>query len=147
MIVICFICFRCSAVCSMLLFPVSVTWHASQTHSYALHAYNFFAWTHFWVRVHAHWSHSMQPLVFCVFLHFLLHCCFFTCVLFLIVFLCFFLFACCGGFVCFCPFTDSICLVVCAAAAAGVLSFVAVRWCSGCVSFCFLCFCSSAPQR
>ncbi|KAF5214115.1 hypothetical protein ECC02_013320 [Trypanosoma cruzi] len=36
----CFICFCCSAVCSMLLLPVSVTWHASQTHSYAQHAHN-----------------------------------------------------------------------------------------------------------
>ncbi|KAF5218343.1 hypothetical protein ECC02_008714 [Trypanosoma cruzi] len=40
MIVFCFICFSCAAVCSTFLTPVSVTWHASQTHSYARHAYN-----------------------------------------------------------------------------------------------------------
>ncbi|ESS55602.1 mucin-associated surface protein (MASP) [Trypanosoma cruzi Dm28c] len=39
MIVFCFTCFRCAAVCSVLLLPVSVTLNASQTHSYSWHAH------------------------------------------------------------------------------------------------------------
>ncbi|EKF28832.1 mucin-associated surface protein (MASP), putative, partial [Trypanosoma cruzi marinkellei] len=39
MIVFCFTCFRCPAVCSLPL-HASVTLHASQTHSYAWHAHN-----------------------------------------------------------------------------------------------------------
>ncbi|KAF5219389.1 putative mucin TcMUCII [Trypanosoma cruzi] len=39
-IALCFLCFSCPAVCSALL-PVSVTLNASQTHSYARHAYKF----------------------------------------------------------------------------------------------------------
>ncbi|RNC52774.1 mucin-associated surface protein (MASP) [Trypanosoma cruzi] len=39
MIVFCFLCFRCPAVCSALL-PTSVTLNASQTYAYARHAHN-----------------------------------------------------------------------------------------------------------
>ncbi|ESS62752.1 hypothetical protein TCDM_09561 [Trypanosoma cruzi Dm28c] len=69
----------------MFLLPVSVTWHASQTHSYAQRP-QLFAWTHVYVLVHADWRHLLQ-LVFCCFYFFtsffslLLICCclFFMC--------------------------------------------------------------------
>ncbi|KAF5219579.1 hypothetical protein ECC02_007415 [Trypanosoma cruzi] len=40
MIVFCFTCFGCPAVCSALWLPASVTLNASRTHSYARHACN-----------------------------------------------------------------------------------------------------------
>ncbi|ESS62616.1 hypothetical protein TCDM_09699 [Trypanosoma cruzi Dm28c] len=70
----------------MLLLPTSVTWHASQTHSYAQRP-QLFAWTHVCVLVHAHWSHPVQLPVFCVFTFLLLFflCC---CYLFFVCFSC-----------------------------------------------------------
>ncbi|KAF5218117.1 Mucin-associated surface protein (MASP) subgroup S030 [Trypanosoma cruzi] len=73
---------------------------------------------------------------FCVFLHFLLQCCLFTCVLLLIV-LCVFSVYLLRGVVCFCPFTDFSCLMVCARCCfwAAAICDCAVR---GWVTFLFL---------
>ncbi|KAF5219260.1 Mucin-associated surface protein (MASP) subgroup S030 [Trypanosoma cruzi] len=73
---------------------------------------------------------------FCVFLHFLLQCCLFTCVLLLIV-LCVFSVYLLRGVVCFCPFTDFNCLMVCARCCfwAAAIFDCAVR---GWVTFLFL---------
>ncbi|RNC33735.1 mucin-associated surface protein (MASP) [Trypanosoma cruzi] len=91
MIVFCFFCFRCPAACSALL-PTSVTLNASQTHSYARHAYKFLRgrtvedrcmctgaiWVHFFV--------IFTALLYCCLFFFLLFCTCFVC--FIVVKLC-----------------------------------------------------------
>ncbi|ESS62143.1 mucin-associated surface protein (MASP) [Trypanosoma cruzi Dm28c] len=85
MIMFCFTCFRCSAVCSVLLFPASVTLNASRTNSYSWHAHDCLRGTTFEDGCMLTGAILYSPLFFlCVLLHFFLYCCLFTCVLFLI---------------------------------------------------------------
>ncbi|ESS62954.1 putative mucin-associated surface protein (MASP) [Trypanosoma cruzi Dm28c] len=65
MIVFCFTCFRCAAVCSALLLPVSVTLNAYQTQSYARQAYSCFRRS---MHTGAIWVKSLFFLCFTVFL-------------------------------------------------------------------------------
>ncbi|ESS63172.1 mucin-associated surface protein (MASP) [Trypanosoma cruzi Dm28c] len=84
MIVFCFTCFRCPAVCSVLFFTF-ITLNASQTRSYAWHAHN---------SLHGctvergcmHTGVLLCSLLFFVFLHFFLYCCFLPVFCFLIFF-------------------------------------------------------------
>ncbi|EAN81999.1 mucin-associated surface protein (MASP), putative, partial [Trypanosoma cruzi] len=140
MIVFCFTCFCCRAVCSALC-PASVTLNATQTHSYAWHAHNClrgFTFEDGCVRAGA----ILCSPLFCVFTFFTLLLFFYLRFVSNFFFLCF-LFAWCGAL---CVFalslisTGSWC--VCDAAA-GLLPFVA-GWDSAWLCDLFLfCFCSA----
>ncbi|ESS55386.1 hypothetical protein TCDM_13149 [Trypanosoma cruzi Dm28c] len=86
MIVFCFVCFRCMLCAPFCCSRIRHVEHMPETIVCKKRS-KLFAWTHFRVLVHAHWSHLVQLVFYCVFI---LYCCLFTTVLFFL-FLCFFL--------------------------------------------------------